>query len=598
MTASPFILIEAFHEIQERCGFLPREELERLSRDRRLPREALFSAATFYTNFRTDGPGARCELRVCTSLPCRLAGAGRVLEAARAVAAAAGPELCAVREFPCLGQCDGAPAALAGYDVIRRARRETLGAAVSGRPLAEPAGPLVRRPHPREERVILAGIEDGPSLAAYVARGGYRSLARALARPDPDALLGTLKASVLRGMGGAAFPTGLKVELVRKAKGQPKYVVVNADEGEPGTFKDRVILEGVPHRLLEGAWLAAHVISAAAVYVYVRDEYRPARAALLRALDEVRAAPPEGIDTATLTPVHVVRGAGSYVCGEETALLESLEGKRGEPRLKPPFPSDCGLFGKPTLINNVETLASVPPILQAAAAAGGAGAREPPKARTKLFSLSGAVARPGVYELPLGTPARVLIEECGGAGPPDRAVKAFFTAGLAAGFLPAAALDTPLDFAPIEKAGGALGCASIIVVPEGVCIVRVVEECLAFFAHESCGKCTPCRVGTAKMTEVLRSWRRIDREVNGDPTSRSSAGAADLALLEELAPAVVDASICGLGQFAPKPFADALRHFRAEVEAHALRRECPEGVCFREDGAAGSTGTTGPPAYP
>lgn len=534
-------LLEALHALQESDGYLRRESLEALGRAAQLPIERLHSVATFYTNFAL-APKPAQVLRVCVGLPCLLAGGGRALEAARELAAGL-PDEIAVETFPCLGQCDGAPASLRNYDVVR-GREEDLA------------------PHPRETRVILDGAEDprARSLAGYRARGGYAALEAHSRAADPDALIATVKATGLRGMGGAGFPTAVKWDTVRRARGARKFVVVNADEGEPGTIKDRVLMERLPHRLLEGVYLAALAVGADEAWIYIRDEYRRARELLLAAIGEV-AADPSLSDLAKRTPVRICRGAGSYVCGEESALLESLEGKRGEPRLRPPFPAEVGLFGLPTAVNNVETLAAVAALL----------ARPGAEAKTKLCTLSGPVARPGVFEVALGTPVRALVEEMGGGVTEGRGVKAFFTAGLAAGFLPGSALDLPIDGPALQKAGAALGCASFIVVPTGECIARVVEEALAFFAHESCGKCTPCRVGTEKMTETVRGWR-----------TRGGA-AAELALMEELAPVIVDASICGLGQFAPKPYQDAIRHFKEEMEEHALARRCREGVCFRAE---------------
>jgi NADH:ubiquinone oxidoreductase subunit F (NADH-binding) len=383
---------------------------------------------------------------------------------------------------------------------------------------------------------------------------------------EPGWATAEVKQAGLRGMGGAGFPTGSKWEFVQRAKGSPKYVVLNADEGEPGTFKDRWLLEREPHRVLEGLLIAMLEVGADEAVVYLREEYVAARAALRAALAELETAGLLGAPLANgrTLRARVVVGAGSYVCGEETAMLESLEGKRGEPRLKPPYPAQHGLWGQPTLIQNVETLSWVPPILQRGAAwwkgqgVNGAAGR-------KLLSVSGHVAHPQVLDVPMGTTFAEVFAQCGGF-PRGEPPKALVPGGLASGLLPASKLGARVDFDALAKEGSMLGSGGVVAIPSRTCMVDFAENGLAFFAHESCGKCTPCRVGTEKLLHMVRELRA------------GKAHEGSFALWGELSDAMAAASICGLGQTAMNPLLHGLQHFRGEFEAHA-RGACPEGVC-------------------
>jgi NADH:ubiquinone oxidoreductase subunit F (NADH-binding) len=370
----------------------------------------------------------------------------------------------------------------------------------------------------------------------------------AAARAEVPAVL---EASGLRGMGGAGFRTGLKWRLVRDAPGDPKYVIVNADESEPSTFKDRVVLEELPHLVLEGLLLGCLVAGARTAIVYLRHEYGRERRAMQREIDRARAA---GLLARAGVDVSVFVSPGGYILGEETALLEALEGKRGEPRNKPPYPVTHGLFGQPTLMNNVETFAHVPRILAEGAAAwrahgvnGGVG--------WKFLSLCGHVSRPGVYCVPMGTTARSLIEREGGGVSGGRALKAFSPGGASAPFLPASAADTPLDFDPMAKAGSMLGSGAVLVVAEGTDMVSLAANLVRFFRNESCGKCVPCRVGSEKAVQVL------DRLAEGraEPSELEPFAALDEALRLT--------SICGLGQVVLNPFTSVQKHFPDEVAA-------------------------------
>ena len=380
---------------------------------------------------------------------------------------------------------------------------------------------------------------------------------------DATQIVSILKASGLRGMGGAGFPAGQKWEFVIREAAVPKYVVCNADEGEPGTFKDRTFLEQSPHEVLEGLLVAATAIGAKEAVVYVREEYAAARANLRRAIGELRKA---GLPPSDGPRVRIVVGAGAYVCGEETAMLESIEGKRGEPRLRPPYPASFGLWGMPTLIHNVETLARVSQILRRGAdwfrSLGRNGA-----AGMRRFAFSGHVAKPGWADAPLGLPLEDLIREYAGGPGDGHSLKAVFPGGLASGFLGPGQLTTPMDFEAVARTGASLGSGGVIALDDRVCAVDTAENCLEFFAHESCGKCTPCRAGSEKLLQMVRNLRM--------GKSSLDSGAVD-----ELAATMIDTSICGLGTTAPVALRLALQHFPEEFDAHA-RGRCPTGWCAR-----------------
>lgn len=553
LQSGALLLLDVLHALQERFGFLSRDALEALSVESRLPREQLFGTASFYANFRFSPP-PRTVVKVCGCLPCHLAGCDRIREAAGALGDSVGVEV-----VSCLGLCDEGPALLVNDRPVTRVE-------------AEGVEKMVRRVPPRSD-------PKPRGLPGYRKTGGYQTLQKVRRERRPEAVIAALKESGLRGLGGAGFPAATKWEAVLRAPGEPKYVVVNADEGEPGTFKDRFIMERDPHLLLEGALIAASTVGAAEVYIYLREEYGRSRSILEAAIRQARVAqgkaspgsaphPPGASlrDAPAAKPrVRLVIGAGAYICGEETALLESMEGKRGEPRLRPPFPATHGLWGKPTLVSNVETLALVPRIL----AEGPAEFRARGKngaAGTKLFSVSGDVARPGVYEVPLGTTARELIFDHAGGPAPGTSIKCFFPGGVATGLLPASKLDLPLEFGALAKEGSALGSGGFIVLSDRRCTVDAARNCLRFFAHESCGKCTPCRAGSEKMVGLLDRLCRLERVEFGH--------------FDDLASVMVDASICGLGQTAPNPVLSGLKHFREEWEAH-LKGKCPAGVCGR-----------------
>lgn len=517
------LLIEHLHEIQDRYGHLSDAHLAALADWMRLPLAEVYEVATFYAHFDVlkDGqsPPPPLTVRVCESVSCFLAGAERLLESLKG---GFGPEVRVLRA-PCMGQCDRAPAAMIGQQPIGNATADSIKHAVAeGRTAAMPP---------------VAAIDFGK----YVKAGGYRILRDCLeGRLDRDAVISQIGDSGLRGLGGAGFRSGMKWSFVRQAP-KPRLMAVNADEGEPGTFKDRYLLETDPHRVLEGMLIAAWAVEAEEVYFYLRDEYPQIRALLIRELPKLAA---NGL--AEPGRIHLRRGAGAYICGEETAMLESLEGKRGYPRHKPPFPTQVGLFGRPTLIHNVETLSWVRDVIERGPEWYVSQGRHDRKG-LRYFSVSGRVQRPGIVRAPAGTTARELIEEhCGGMRD-GHTFKGYLPGGASGGILPASLADEPLDFGTLEPHGCFIGSAAVVVFSDRDSAREIALNLLRFFEHESCGQCTPCRCGTEKAARLMEqpAW--------------------DLPLLGELAGVMRDASICGLGQAAPNPLLSVIRSFPEDL---------------------------------
>ncbi|MFQ5946675.1 MAG: NADH-quinone oxidoreductase subunit NuoF [Anaerolineae bacterium] len=415
-------------------------------------------------------------------------------------------------------------------------------------------------------RVLLRDL-DVPAignLETYREHGGYSALVKAVEEHTPEEIIDLVKASGLRGRGGAGFPTGRKWGFVPQDQGS-KYVVCNADESEPGTFKDRQILHGNPHQLLEGIAICAYAVGAETAYVYCRAEFKGPAQRFETAISEARAAGYLGSDvlgSGFSLEIYVHLGAGAYICGEETALLESIEGRLGQPRMRPPFPATSGLYGRPTVVNNVETLALVPPIVELGTDWFSGIGTEKSKG-PKIFCLSGDVVRPGNYELPLGTTFRELIFRHGGGVPGDRAIKAILPAGASAPLLTADQLDVAMDFESVIEAGSMLGSASIIVMDETRCMVWAALKMERFFEDESCGKCTPCREGTYWLSRVLE-------DLETGQGSRS-----DIDLLLSVCDEISGKVLCPLGDFATSPVTSSILHFRDEYEAHVELGRCP-----------------------
>ncbi len=423
----------------------------------------------------------------------------------------------------------------------------------------------------KQHRIVLAncGRIDPESIEEYIAVGGYEACGRALTEMTPEEVIAEVKSAGLRGRGGAGFPTGLKWEFTRQTPSDKKYIICNADEGDPGAFMDRSLLEGDPHRIIEGMIIGAYAIGADEGYIYVRAEYPLAIHRLEIALEQARKYGFLGEDifgSGFNFDLQIKKGAGAFVCGEETALMASIEGKRGMPRPKPPFPSVSGLWGKPTNINNVETFGNVPYIIKNGAEAFRSIGTEK-SAGTKVFALTGKINNTGLVEVPMGMTLREVIYDIGGGVTDGKELKAVQIGGPSGGCVPADMLDIPIDYESLNEVGAMMGSGGMVVMDETTCMVDVARYFLQFTQSESCGKCTPCREGTKRMLEIL------DRICSGEGQP------GDLELLEELGQHIVDTSLCQLGGSAPNPVLSTLRYFRDEYEAHINDKRCPANVC-------------------
>ena len=423
----------------------------------------------------------------------------------------------------------------------------------------------------KQNRVALrnCGVINPENIDEYIAMDGYFAIAKVLKEMTPQQVIDVISASGLRGRGGGGFPTGRKWSFAAAQPAGKKYVVCNADEGDPGAFMDRSVLEGDPHAVLEAMAIAAYAIGADEGWIYVRAEYPIAVRRLNIAIAQAREYGLLGeniLDTGFNFDIHIRLGAGAFVCGEETALLTSIEGNRGEPRPRPPFPAVKGLFGKPTIINNVETYANIPQIILKGAEWFSSVGTETSKG-TKVFALGGKITNTGLVEIPMGTTLREIIEEIGGGVPNGKKFKAAQTGGPSGGCIPASLIDTPIDYDNLIKIGSMMGSGGLIVMDEDTCMVDLAKFFLEFTVDESCGKCAPCRIGMVRMLEILKKITSGQGEME------------DLDKLEELGNYVKSASLCGLGQTAPNPVLSTLRYFRDEYVAHIKEKRCPAGVC-------------------
>ncbi len=517
------LLIEHLHLIQDRYGCLHARHLAALADEMKLALVEVYEVASFYAHFDIvmdgEAPPPPVTVRVCDSLTCALFGAQTLLAE---LPQRLGPGVRVVRA-PCMGGCHNAPVTAIGHALHEQATLSSIAQAVANG---------ATHPH----------VPDYIGFAAYRAGGGYRLLEDCLSgKRDVESILKALEDSQLRGLGGAGFPTGRKWRFVRQEKG-PRLMAINADEGEPGTFKDRHYLETDPHRFLEGMLIGAWAVEAPEIYIYLRDEYPQCRAILAAEIAKLA-----GSGIAPRIKIHLRRGAGAYICGEESAMLESIEGKRGLPRHKPPFPSQVGLFGRPTLINNVETVFWVRDIVEKGPAFITAQGRHDRKG-VRSFSVSGRVRSPGVKLAPAGITARELIDEfCGGIAV-GHVFKGYLPGGASGGILPASMADIPLDFGTLEPHGCFVGSHAVVVLSDQDSMREVALNLLRFFEDESCGQCTPCRVGTEKAVKIMErpSWNEN--------------------LLGELTKVMSDASICGLGQAAMNPVKSVLKHFRGDLK--------------------------------
>ena len=516
------LLIEFLHRVQDRYGHISAAHVVALAEELRLAQTEVYEVATFYHHFDVVKEGETAPppltVRVCETLSCQMAGAEALLAAC---AAAKWPGV-RVIGAPCIGRCEQAPAAVVGRNPVDRATLSSIAQAVTQKNV-EPALPAAT------------------DYAAYRAGGGYAVLEACIrGERTVESAIAALEESGLRGLGGAGFPVGRKWRVVR-AEPAPRLMAINIDEGEPGTFKDRHYLESNPHRFLEGMLIAAWAVGIEGIYIYLRDEYAAGRAILERELAALQANPP-----CPLPAIQLRRGAGAYICGEESAMIESIEGTRGMPRLRPPYVAQVGLFGRPTLEHNMESLHWVPDILAKGGAWFAAQGRNGRKG-LRSFSVSGRVAKPGVHLAPAGITARELIDEFCGGMLPGHELYAYLPGGASGGILPASLANVPLDFDTLQPHGVFIGSAAVIVLSQRDSVRDAALNLMRFFADESCGQCTPCRVGTEKAVGLMAQPRW------------------DTALLAELSQAMGDASICGLGQAAPNPIACVVKYFPQEL---------------------------------
>ncbi|MFN8371554.1 MAG: NADH-quinone oxidoreductase subunit NuoF [Anaerolineae bacterium] len=523
------------------------------------------------------------RIHVCLGASCLNAHSAEVKAALEAQVLMRGMEkTCAITGGGCRGLCAEGPTVTLEHENVLYGKVEPADAAdIISNLDKEPVNRLNRPADTpffmRQQRIVreMEGKVDPERIEDYIAARGYTSLMKALTQMTPSEVITEITRSGLRGRGGAGYPTGLKWKTVAKAQNAHKYVICNGDEGDPGAFMDRSVMDDFAHRLLEGIVIGAYAVGADRGYIYVRSEYPLSVKRLQLA---IRQATKLGLlgnnicGTAFNFQLEVRVGAGAYVCGEETALIASIEGRRGQPRPRPPYPAESGLWGYPTLINNVETFANIPAIIRNGAEWFAQIGTEKSKG-TKVFALTGSIARSGLIEVPMGVTLREIIYDIGGGIPGDRKFKAAQTGGPSGGCIPEQFLDLPVDYESLISIGASMGSGGMIIMDETSCMVDVAKFFMEFCMSESCGKCIPCRVGTAHMYDLL------NKITNGDATME------DLALLEELCDTVKNTSLCGLGQNAPNPIMSTLRYFRDEYVSHIVDHVCPAGVCkFNHEG--------------
>jgi formate dehydrogenase len=516
------LLIEHLHRIQDRYGHLSAACLAALAEEMRLSQAEVYEVATFYHHFDVVKEGEPAPpaitVRVCDSIACEMAGAGELLEKLPGIL---GKEV-RVLHAPCVGRCESAPVAVVGQNPVCNATADAVRESVKKRQTVCP-----------ETKYL--------DFNAYRRSGGYRLVADCLAgKRTRDEITRIMEDSALRGLGGAGFPAGRKWRIVA-AEPEPRVMAVNIDEGEPGTFKDRWYLERDPHRFLEGMLVAAWCAGVGEIYIYLRDEYAGCRKILEDEIRKLKAAPP-----CALPPIHLRRGAGAYICGEESAMIESIEGKRGMPRLRPPYVAQVGLFGYPTLEHNMETVYWVREIVEKGGAWFAAQGRNGRKG-LRSFSVSGRVRKPGVHLAPAGITVKELIAEYCGGMREGHQFYGYLPGGASGGILPASQGDVPLDFDTLQPLGCFIGSAAVVILSQHDSAAEAAKNLMKFFKEESCGQCTPCRAGTAKALGLMdaKQWNQP--------------------LLQELSQAMMDASICGLGQAAPNPALSVMKYFPLEV---------------------------------
>lgn len=556
-------MFDQLRAIQQEFGYLPADQLRQLAARINVPVSQVHTVASFYPHFHLTPP-PRTEVKVCADMSCHLRGGPQLKANLEQSFRGKSSEDLSIRDVSCLGRCDKAPALSINDRIFCNldgvAASSLVADSLSGRKLP---------PEPRDQP--QTSVASDP----YHGKPSYSVVRRFVETRDWAGMVATLKASGLRGMGGAGFPTGNKWEIVRNAPGKAKYIVCNADESEPGTIKDRFIMESVPHLVIEGMIIAGLVTGAHQGILYIRHEYDEPKDVLQEEITRCYRAGLLGkhiLNSELAFDLEIFVSPGGYICGEESALLEAIEGKRAEPRNKPPFPGTNGLWNQPTVINNVETftfataiLAQGPDWFKSQGKNGSAG--------MKFVGISGDVNRPGVFEVPMGTQYAELIYEHAGGILENRQLLAFAPSGPSSGYLPASMVNLPLDWNAVAAAGSMVGSGAIVVCAEGRCMLDMALNAVRFYRNESCGKCVPCRMGSQKMVEMLTGWTE----------GRSSS--TDRQLLDELSSAMKLTSICGLGQVVPVPIASVLKHFPDVVDEHLNQSRCAANVCFsKRDG--------------
>jgi len=550
-------LFNELRSIQHEFGYLPADQLQLLSKKIDVPVSQIHAAASFYPHFHLTPP-PKAEVKICADMTCHLRGGDQLKSQLEQSCRGRSASDVSIRDVSCLGRCDSAPAISINDRIY------------SGLAVPQAVG-IVRDvlsggqlpPEPRER--LNVRIASDP----YEGSPQYSVVRRFIETRDWSGIIATLKASGLRGMGGAGFPTGMKWEIVRNAPGEEHYIVCNADESEPGTIKDRFIMQTVPWLVIEGMIVAGLVTGSRKGILYIRHEYEEPREILQKEIDRCYREKLLGdriLGSDLNFDLEIFVSPGGYICGEESALLEAIEGKRAEPRNKPPFPGTNGLWNQPTVINNVETFTFATVILMRGVdwfkAQGRNGA-----AGMKFVGISGDVNRPGIFEVPMGISYEELLQNYAGGILDNRALLAFAPSGPSSGYLPASMTNLPLDWNAVAAAGSMVGSGAIVVVGEGRCMLDMALNAVRFYRNESCGKCVPCRMGSQKMVEMLTGWTE----------GRSQDG--DMRLLDDLSSAMKLTSICGLGQIVPAPIQSVLKHFPEVVNEHVRNHRCPAGVC-------------------
>jgi NADH:ubiquinone oxidoreductase subunit F (NADH-binding) len=556
-------LFRELESVQEEKGFISPKDMERIAERRGMSVREIHAAVTFYPHLRTRAHDTRVEVIVCDDMSCHLRGSKDLTDRLMRRFGLSDPHELTFRNVSCLGRCDQAPVFAVNEHICQGVDEYTI---VS----------LIRRAMEGHDmpHMVEAAYPGAMKTDPYSNQVQHYSVLKQIAeQKNFDDVIATLKSGELRGMGGAGFPTNIKWDLVRKEKRTPKYIVCNADESEPGTFKDRLIMQQLPHLLIEGMIIAGLVCGAERGYLYIRHEYEAPRENLQKEIDRCYQLGLLGKNAAgsgMRFDLEIFVSPGGYICGEISALLEAIEGKRAEPRDKPPQTGTHGLWKLPTVGNNVETFVFATTIL----ARGPEWFRQQGingTAGLKFVGVSGHVNKPGAWEVPMGTTYRELIENYAGGVLNGRKLLGFAPSGPSSGYLPASLVDTPMDWKKLSEMGSMVGSAAVVVCAEGTCMLDMALNSVRFFRNESCGKCVPCRMGTQKFVDLLVRW------------TQGGYREGDKETLRELCHTLKYASICGLGQIAPVPFESVVRHFPDQIEAHLERRECVGNVCFRND---------------